>query len=116
MEKAATVNEYLAQLSDDKRKALEKLRAQIRRLAPNAQERIAYGVPSYYLDGRPLVHFGAGAHHCAFYPGGIVDQFADALAGYETARGTIRFQPSKPIPAALVAKIVKAAIARRTAN
>lgn len=113
MQKDITVDDYLARLSADKRLALETLRAQIRRLAPQAEERIAYGIPSYYLKGRPVVHFGAGARHCAFYPGGIVDQFTEDLKGYETSRGTIRFQPGKPLPAAVVAKIVKAALARR---
>ena len=54
-----------------------------------------------------LVYFAAAANHCAFYPGGVVDQFEDELADFETSKGTIRFQPEAPLPAALVRRIVK---------
>ena len=97
----------------DLRRACE---AQIRSLLPKAEERMAYGIPSYYLEGRPLVHIGAGANHCAFYPGGIVDEFAEALKGYSTSRGTIRFSPDKPLPKALVRDIVRAGLARHNAR
>lgn len=116
MNKTITVDEYFAALSPDKRAALESLRAQIRSLLPKAEERMAYGIPSYYLEGRPLVHIGAGANHCAFYPGGIVDEFAEALKGYSTSRGTIRFSPDKPLPKALVRDIVRAGLARHNAR
>jgi uncharacterized protein YdhG (YjbR/CyaY superfamily) len=58
-----------------------------------------------------LVWFGAARTHCAFYPGGLVQQFAADLADFETSKGTIRFQPDHPLPAALIRKIVKARIA-----
>jgi uncharacterized protein YdhG (YjbR/CyaY superfamily) len=61
-----------------------------------------------------LVSYGAAAKHCAFYPGSIVRKFAKELKGYDTSgQGTIRFSPDKPLPAALVRKIVKARIARQ---
>jgi uncharacterized protein YdhG (YjbR/CyaY superfamily) len=60
-----------------------------------------------------LVWFGAGASHCAFYPGGIVPEFRRELEGYETSKGTIRFSERKLLPAALVRRIVKARIAAR---
>jgi uncharacterized protein YdhG (YjbR/CyaY superfamily) len=65
-------------------------------------------MPAFRLDGRVLVWFGAGASHCAFYPGGVVDQYREALANYETSKGTVRFQPEYPLPASLVRKLVKA--------
>jgi uncharacterized protein YdhG (YjbR/CyaY superfamily) len=110
--KARTIDEYLAGLSDDKRAALEKLRKDILAAAPRAEECISYQMPAFRLDGKMLVWFGAAANHCAFYPGGIVDDFKDDLAGYETSKGTIRFQPVRPLPASLVRKLVKARIAR----
>ena len=106
-----TVDEYLASLDDDKRGALERLRKTIRAAAPKAEECISYQMPAFRLDGRMLVWFGAGANHCAFYPGGIVQQYAHELRGFETSKGTIRFQPDRPLPAALVRKLVKARIA-----
>jgi uncharacterized protein YdhG (YjbR/CyaY superfamily) len=60
-----------------------------------------------------LVSYGAGANHCAFYPGSIVREFKQELRGYDTSgKGTIRFSAEEPLPSALVRKIVKARIAR----
>ena len=105
--KPETVDQYLADVSEDKRAALEKLRKTIRAAAPRAEECISYGIPSYRLNGY-LVGFGAGKHHCSFYPGTALKDFADELGEYETSKGTIRFQPQKPLPASLVRRIVKA--------
>jgi len=107
---AASIDDYLAQLPPDQRAALQTLRAQIRAAAPEATEAISYGLPTFKLDGN-LVHFGAAAKHCAFYPGAVMEMFADRLAGFETAKGTIRFQPDAPLPPELVADIVRHRVA-----
>ncbi len=107
----ASVDEYLAALDEDKRTALERLRRSIHAAAPRAEECISYRLPAFRLDGRMLVWFGAASTHCAFYPGAVIDDFKDDLEGYETRKGTIRFQPDHPLPAALVRKLVKARIA-----
>jgi uncharacterized protein YdhG (YjbR/CyaY superfamily) len=112
----ATVDEYLKAIDRDKRAALEKLRATIRAAVPRGEECISYGVPCIRLDGRMLLHFGAAARHCSFYPGGIVREFEDELSGFETSRGTIRFDPAHPLPASLVRRIVKALVARSAAR
>ena len=104
---------YLASLSDEKRSALTALRNAIRSAAPNAEECISYGVPGFRLNGILLVSYAASANHCAFYPGSIVRKFPKELKGYVTGKGTIRFSPDKPLPNALVRKIVKARIAQR---
>ena len=109
--KPRTVDDYLSKVSEEKRTALEKLRKTIRSAAPAAEECIAYGIPSYRLNGY-LVGFGASKNHCSFYPGGIAQDYAQELKNYETSKGTIRFQPNKPLPAALVRKLVKARIAQ----
>ena len=113
MLKAATIDEYLAQVPADKRAALQWLRRHIKAAAPGAEECISYGIPGFRLDGKLLVHFGAAAKHCAFYPGAVVDDHTLELRGYDTSKGTIRFQPDHPLPAALVRKLVKAQIERR---
>ena len=110
--KPATIDEYLARVSDDKRAALQRLRKHILAVIPSAEECISYQMPAFRYEGNVLVWFGAGANHCAFYPGGIVDDFKDDLADYETSKGTIRFQPDAPLPASLVRKLVKARIAQ----
>jgi uncharacterized protein YdhG (YjbR/CyaY superfamily) len=105
--KPVTIDQYLAGLSEEKRAALEKLRRTIRAAVPDAEECISYGVPSLRLGGRFLVGFGAGVAHCAFYPGGTaLAPYKAELARYETSKGTIRFQPSSGLPAALVRKLV----------
>lgn len=111
---AASVDDYLSKLPVEQRAALERLRGQIRAVAPEATEAISYGLPTFKLNGN-LVHFGAAAKHCAFYPGAVITQFQDRLKGFETAKGTIRFQPEKPLPPDLIADIVRHRIAQNAA-
>ena len=108
-----TIDDYLAGVSEDQRAALQRLRRTIRAAAPKAEECISYQLPAFRLDGRMLVGFGASAKHCSFYPmsSATVEAHKEALAGYDTSKGTIRFQPNKPLPVALVRKLVKARIA-----
>jgi uncharacterized protein YdhG (YjbR/CyaY superfamily) len=111
-----TIDEYLATLSDDKRAALEKLRRTIRSVVPDAEECISYRLPAFRRNG-PLVAFGATDNHCAFYlmSSTTVEAHEEELAGYDTSKGTIRFQANRPLPAALVRKLVKARIAESDA-
>ncbi len=110
--KPRTIDEYLAALSDDKRAALANLRKTIRVAAPEAEECISYQLPAFRQNGM-LVAFGAAANHCAFYPmsSTTVAAHKDELKDYDTSKGTIRFQPDKPLPVVLVRKLVKARIA-----
>ena len=110
---AKSIDEYLEQIGDEQRTALEKLRKTIRSAAPKAEEYISYGLAAFRLDGRPLVAFGATANHCAFFPmdSTTVAAHADELADFDTSKGTIRFQPDKPLPATLVRRMVKGRIA-----
>jgi uncharacterized protein YdhG (YjbR/CyaY superfamily) len=110
--KPQTVDEYLARVSLDKRAALNTLRRTIRTAFPRSEECISYQMPAFRLDGRVVAWFGAGAKHCAFYPGGVVEEFAAELSDYQTSKGTIRFQPDQPLPATLVRKLIKARISR----
>jgi uncharacterized protein YdhG (YjbR/CyaY superfamily) len=108
-----TIDEYLAAASTENRAALEKLRKMIKAAAPKAQECISYGLAAFRLDGRALVAIGATASHCAFYlmSGATVEAHKDELTDYDTSKGTIRFPADKPLPAALVRRLVKARIA-----
>src|SRR5262245_51649085 len=108
-----TIDQYLANVSEDQRAALEKLRKAIRAAAPKAEECISYGLAAFRLDGRPLVAFGATAKHCALYPmsSSTVQAHKEELEEYDTSKGTIRFQADRPLPVALVRKLVKARIA-----
>jgi uncharacterized protein YdhG (YjbR/CyaY superfamily) len=110
--KEKTFDAYLAALDSEQRAALEKLRKTIRAAAPKAEECISYGVPAFRLNGKFLVALAAARNHCSFYPGSAVQAFRADLKGYETSKGTIRFQPNKPLPSSLVRKLVKARIAK----
>ena len=112
MKRSRSVDEYLAALGGDQRAALERLRKAIRAAAPEAEECISYQLPAFRLDGM-LVGFGATASHCAFYlmSSATVEAHREELHDYDTSKGTIRFQPEKPLPLALVRKLVKARIA-----
>ncbi len=111
--KPRTIDDYLAALPADKRAALASLRKAIRAVAPEAEECISYRLPAFRLHGRILVAFGARANHCALYPmtSTTVEAHKVALGNYDTSKGTIRFQPAKPLPASLVRTLVKARIA-----
>ena len=110
--KPKTIDDYLAVLSDDQRTALEKLRKTIKSAVPKAEECISYGLAAFRQNGM-LVGFGASANHCAFYlmSSSTIAAHKDALKGYDTSKGTIRFSPYKQLPAALVRKLVNARIA-----
>jgi uncharacterized protein YdhG (YjbR/CyaY superfamily) len=107
-----TIDEYLERVSPEQRVALERLRKTIRAAAPRAEECISYGLAAFRQDGM-LVGFGATGRHCAFYlmSASTLEAFREDVEGYDISKGTIRFQPDKPLPVALVRKLVKARIA-----
>lgn len=112
-----TIDDYLAPLPAAQREVLQKLRAAIHATAPGLVECIKYGVPTFCRNDKNLVHLGAAKGHCSFYPGPKpIEQFADELAGYSTSKGTIRFAAERPLPIALVRKIVRARIAEQDAE
>ncbi len=115
--KPTTIDQYLAALSDDKRAALEKLRKIIRAAAPKAEECISYQLAAFRQDGM-LVAFGATANHCAFYlmSSSTLEAHKDEIKDYDISKGTIRFQADKPLPVALVRKLVKARLAENAAR
>lgn len=114
--KPQTIDEYVAELSPEKRAALNKLRRTIHTAFPRAEECISYGIPAFRLDGRVVAWFAAAARHLSFFPGAVIEPFEAELKGYEISKGTVRFQPDHPLPAALVRKMIKARIARTAAR
>jgi uncharacterized protein YdhG (YjbR/CyaY superfamily) len=116
--KPATIDDYLAGVTPDQRTVLEKLRRAVHAAAPGAEEYIGYGLAGFKHGGRPLVYFGAWENHCALYAASPKTQaeFADELKGFEVSKGTIRFTTEKPLPLALVKKIVKARVAENAAK
>jgi uncharacterized protein YdhG (YjbR/CyaY superfamily) len=110
----AEVETYLARVPEPARTTLEKMRAMIRAAAPkDATEAISYGIPSFHYKGA-LVWYAAFKKHCSFFPMdlSLPDEFAEELKKYKTSKGTIQFPVDKPLPKALVARIVKARVTK----
>jgi uncharacterized protein YdhG (YjbR/CyaY superfamily) len=112
-EKPKNVDEYLARVPEPARSTLRKVQAVIRSVAPaETAEIISYGIPTFKYIG-PLVGFAAFSDHCSLFPmnSSLIEAFKDELKSFDTSKGTIRFALDKPLPAALLKKLVKASIA-----
>jgi uncharacterized protein YdhG (YjbR/CyaY superfamily) len=103
--KPQTIEEYLARLPDDARETVNTVRTTIGAIVPEAVESISYDIPTYKYRGRPLAYVGAWKDHCALY-GVNLGAHQEALAGYETAKGTLRFPIGKPLPEDLIRLLV----------
>jgi len=101
------IEKYIAIFPEDVRAILEKIRTEIRKAAPDAEETINYGIPTLTLEGN-LVHFAGFKNHIGFYPtpSGI-EKFKKELSVYEGAKGSVKFPLDKPIPYALIGRITK---------
>ena len=107
------VDEYLARVPEPARSTLNKMRAAIRSaVPPEATETISYRIPAFKYKG-VLVWFAAFSDHCSLFPtASIVEAFKNELKGFSTSKGTIHFPTDKPLPTALVKKMVKARVAQ----
>ncbi len=107
------VDEYLAGVPQPARSTLNKIRVAIRSAVPSeATETISYGIPAFKHKG-VLVWFAAFSNHCSFFPtASVIEAFQNELKGFSTSKGTIHFPTDKPLPAALVKKMVKLRVAQ----
>jgi uncharacterized protein YdhG (YjbR/CyaY superfamily) len=115
MKKFTSVAAYLKAVPPAPRAARQQLRKTIKAAAPKATEGISYGIPMFKHHGM-LVGYAAFKEHCSFFPGTALNAFKRELASYATSKGTIRFTVDKPLPAALVRKLVKARVAQNEAR
>jgi len=108
-----TVDEYLAGVPEPARSTLNKIRAAIRSaVPPEATETISYRIPAFKHE-RVLVWFAAFSDHCSLFPtASVVEAFRGELKGFTTSKGTIQFPMDKPLPIALIKKLVKARVAQ----
>ena len=104
-----TIDEYLAEIPEPARSTLRKMRAAIRSALPSdATETISYKIPAFKRKNI-LIWFAAFSDHCSLFPtAAIIEEFKDELKGFSTFKGTIHFPTNKPLPTALIKKIVKA--------
>ena len=109
--------EYVAQLTPAKRAALKKLRRAILDALPDAEEAISYQMPAFRMEGKGTLCIAAMANHISIFPGaGPIKKLAKELKGYETSKGTIRIPIDKPMPAALLKKVLDATLAAKGAG
>lgn len=103
-----TVEQYMKTFPSDIQLLLGKIRTTILEAAPEAHEEMAYGMPAYKTDGKPLVYFAAFKKHIGFYatPSGHT-AFADDLSNYKQGKGSVQFPLDKPLPFDLIKKIVE---------
>jgi len=109
-----SVEDYLAGVQEPARSTLQRVRLAIRSAMPaEATEVISYGIPAFKLE-RSLVCFAAFSNHCSLFPGAsVIRAFKKELKGFKTAKGTIQFPVDKPLPTALLKKMVKARLAEK---
>ena len=101
------IDDYIANYPTGTQTILQKIRKTIAAAAPDATEKMSYGIPTFYLNGN-LVHFGAYPRHIGFYPGAqAIADFADRIKQYNTSKGTIQFQLNEPIPYDLITEITR---------
>ncbi len=110
---AKTVDQYLVRVPEPARSTLQKIREAIRSAVPaETAEVISYRIPAFKYK-KVLVWYAAFRDHCSLFPtGAMIEQFRDELRDYEVAKGTIQFPLDKPLPAALIKKLVKARLAQ----
>jgi uncharacterized protein YdhG (YjbR/CyaY superfamily) len=102
-----SVDEYIDGFPDDVQPVLRQVRAAIRDAAPDAQETISYQIPTYVLNGRPLIYFAGFKKHVSVYPAPVGSaELAEEMAVYGSGRGTARFPLNKPIPFDLIRRLV----------
>jgi uncharacterized protein YdhG (YjbR/CyaY superfamily) len=108
MEKAKSVEAYIATFPPEVQERLRQVRATVKASAPDAAEMIAYGMPAYKLNGKPLVYFAGYANHLGFYatPTGH-EAFSEELSRYKQGKGSVQFPLAEPTPLDLIARIVK---------
>ena len=105
--KPESIDEYIAGFQEDIKAILQEIRTLIQKTAPEATEKISYGMPTFYLNGN-LVHFAAYKNHIGFYPtpSGL-EAFKEEVSKYKHSKGAVQFPIDKPMPLELIVQIVK---------
>ena len=104
------MDDYLDGLPQAQKGALERVRAVVADVVPDAEEGTSYGIPAFIHEGRPLLGFRAATNHVSLFPfsPAAIDAVRDRLDGFDVAKGTIRFSPEGPVPADVLADLVRA--------
>lgn len=104
----ATIDDYIATFPANVQEILQQVRATIRKVAPEAVEKIGYGIPTFTLEKKNLVHFAGFDRHIGFYPAPTgMDVFKEELSVYKTGKGSVQFPLDKPMPLDLIARMTE---------
>ena len=108
------IDEYLNNVEPSKREALERIRSFAKKIVPDAEEAISYGMPTLKYKGKPFLGFDARKNHIGIYPfsGQVIETLKGQLQGYGTSSGAIRVPLDKPIPKSLLTEIIKTRLAQ----
>lgn len=102
-----TIQAYIAEQAEGIQPRLREIYETIRAAIPDAEERISWGMPTFW-KGRNLIHFAAAKHHIGIYPGPeAVAAFADRLTAYRTSKGAVQFPNRQPLPLDLIAAMAQ---------
>lgn len=102
------VTAHIARIPEPQKSTLVQLRKTIQEIIPNAEEVISYGFPGYRLNGKVICGFDAFKNHCSFFPHSslVIPELENDLAKYKTSKGALQFPINKPLPKALVRKLI----------
>ena len=113
MSNESPIDAYLATLPEPQAGALRHVRDVVSRLAPNAEQKISYGMPAFYVGRRLLVSYAGWKRHCSIYP--LTDTFleahGEALEGFDQTKGSVHFTPERPLPDPVLEELVRARLA-----
>lgn len=114
MKKQTDTDSYIASFPKETQKLLQQVRKAIQEAAPDAEEYIGYGMPAFKLNG-PLAYFAGYEHHIGFYPTGSgITAFKDEIQKYKNSKGAVQFPLDKPVPVALIKRMVKFKVAENS--
>lgn len=112
---ASSIDEYIAEFPPATQEVLQQMRALIKTVAPDATETISYAIPTFDLNRKHLVHFAGYAQHVGLYPGASgIAAFQEEIKPYKSAKGSVQFPLSQPLPTDLIRRIVEFRVAENT--
>lgn len=107
----ASIDEYIESFPKETQKILQEIRTTIKAAAPQAEEKISYQMPTFFLNGN-LIHFAAFKNHIGLYPTPSgTEAFKEEIARYKAAKGSIQLPLDDPMPLKLISRIVKFRVA-----
>ena len=115
--KINSIDEYIDTFPEDVQPILKQVRRTIKAAAPQAGEKISYGIPTFTLNGKYLIYFAGWKHHISIYPIPVGDDaFNEEVAPFIAGKGTLKFTIDKPVPLKLITKIVKLKVAENSSR